>query len=152
MDILYTIWHQVDGVLKVVGAHLTLFHLLGRLTGYQWGDRELFFVHYLLYIFIYTYTFLNTYIHIFIVNIILFFLYILVNSFISTRSSTLLGVFFFFVILSAIPLGRRGANERLCGAEPAASLNHNRITGHEALHKWLSSSTSFSPWRRIFIL
>jgi len=36
----------------------------------------------------------------------------------------------FFPILSPIPLGRRGANKGLCGAQPPAGLNHNMTLIH----------------------
>lgn len=64
------------------------------------------------------YIYIHTHIHI-VITIILF--CILVNLFISTHEF----YFFFFPILSPIPLERGPVSNRLCGAQPPAGINHN---------------------------
>ena len=108
----HAIWHHVEGVLKGVGVHRTLFRCSGAswaLAGEWWAIACASSV---------------IHIYILVIIIILFLFSRLVNNFISAHEFYV-GFFFFPPILSSIPLGRVGVSKWLCSAQLLAELTHN---------------------------
>lgn len=120
------IWHQVKGILKGLGIHLTLFWALFR----GWWAIACALLLWYSFIYIYLYSHNN-------------FLLPLVNSFILTQEFYLVVcLLFFFPFSSPSHWEGRVVNKQLCGVEPPAELNHNT-----SLQEFSYSKTNCQRWR-----